>query len=397
VTGFIIVINKKQIITIKGKMNIGIILMIVVLLTITCFIACMQPVQKLETHYLKEGKLCHENIAIDFIDKAGNVRSPYIDTVKFGYLNSLSFPENNANHYETNTTTHRLDFSKKIKPYSPEYYSVYSLYHIIKVIEYYNDLFDYKIDFNYQEKYKTIEIVFGDIPFLTRPDFYILTKYSNPSPTLFAHEIGHRAFRYIEDELGVKFRGLSIVHMGLLEYFTLSLYDTPVACEGSLPGKLARNATQHYSYPPDSTLNMKSLLQLIEKTYQAKLKNPQNNISKYIAAFHATYNGRVLGVIDNHRGGMILASTLWRIREQAGLEKIDRLAAQTILNLNAYLEKRADFYQSPEPPEPDKIEWYDVFYGLIQKDRELFDGKDIQIIRDEFAKTGYPVSIIAPM
>jgi len=38
--------------------------------------------------------------------------------------------------------------------------------------------------------------------------------------------------------------------------------------------------------------------------------------------------------------------------------------------------------------------WYDVFYGLIQKDKKLFEGKDIQVIKNEFARTGYPIEII---
>jgi hypothetical protein len=91
---------------------------------------------------------------------------------------------------------------------------------------------------------------------------------------------------------------------------------------------------------------------------------------------------------------MILTSTLWRIREQMGQEDTDRLIAQTIMNLNTCMDKRNDFYTADINSLPDRIEWYDVFYGLIQKDKELYGGKDIQTIAAEFAKTGYSVDLI---
>ena len=91
---------------------------------------------------------------------------------------------------------------------------------------------------------------------------------------------------------------------------------------------------------------------------------------------------------------MVLTSTLWRIREQLGQEKTDKLVAQTILSLNIYLDKRSEFYQSSETPWKDKIGWYDVYYGLMQKDKELFEGKDIPIITKEFTRTGYPIDIV---
>ena len=86
-----------------------------------------------------------------------------------------------------------------------------------------------------------------------------------------------------------------------------------------------------------------------------------------------------------------MTSTLWRIREQIGQEKTDKLVAQTILNLNNYLNKRMEFYQSAEAQQQNMIDWYDVFYGLIQKDKELFEGQNIQVITHEFSRTGYPV------
>ena len=301
----------------------------------------------------------------------------------------------NPDHYEKHTTPIALNFSKKIEPYSPEYYSIYTVYNITKVIEYYNRLFENKIDFNSQEEYKTIEVTLGDASLFTQPNTYIFEKNSNPSPSLFAHEIGHRAFWYLEGSLGIKFNGLSITHMGLLEYFTVSLNNSPIVGEDFLPEKAIRNAALLYKYPLDSSFTLRNTLRLLEESYPQKIKNQHSNVSKYLAACYATYTDSLLdNIYDNHRGGMVLTSTLWRIREQIGQEKTDKLVAQTILSLNKYLDRRKEFYQSTETSKQNTIDWYDVFYGLIQKDKELFQGKDIQIIANEFAQTGYPIGIV---
>ncbi len=107
----------------------------------------------------------------------------------------------------------------------------------------------------------------------------------------FFHEIVYRVFRYMQSDsgLGIKFKGLSSVCMGLLEYFTVSLNNSAVVNEDTLP----------YFY---------------------------------------------------------------NLTELASL--------------------------------PDKVEWYDLFYGLIQKHKELFKGDNIQTIVDEFQKTGFPVTLV---
>ncbi|MDR3218710.1 MAG: hypothetical protein LBU22_06975 [Dysgonamonadaceae bacterium] len=359
------------------------------------FIGCAKQPNKLDVNYLKEGNLCSETISIDFIDKDGKINSPYIDTIKFSYLDSISYPEMNPDRGVTYTRASPLDFSKKITPYSPEYYCTYTLYNIIKGIEYYNKLFENKIDFDFYKGYRNIEVTIGDAPYLTSPGIYIFEKNANPSPSLFFHEIGHRAFWYMQDPdgLGIKFKGLSIIHMGLLEYFTVSLNNSPIVLEDAIPDKLIRNAGLLHQYPLNDSFKLRHFLKLLEESCPVEIQNPQSNISKYLAASYAAYDDEILdNICDNHRGGMVLTATLWRIREKMEQKNTDKLVAQTILNLNKYMDKRPDFYSAEaNEPLPDKIEWYDLFYGLIQKDKELFEGKDIQVIVSEFAKTGYPV------
>lgn len=372
---------------------------IVFSLIVFIFLACANKNKTLEVNYLKEGVIHKDTIPLDFIDENGKISTPYIDTVRFCILDSISYPDMNSDNMTPHTTTVQLNFSKSIKSYSTEYYSAYTTYNIIKAIEYYNEIFDNKIDFDFEREYRTIDVCFGDFPGITHPNFYIFEKNSNPSPSLFFHEIGHRAFWYIQDEggLGIKFRGLSIIHMGLLEYFTVSLNNSPIVGEDCLPDKLIRNASLLYKYPLDDSLKLRRTLELIAESYPIEMQNPQSNVSKNIKSSYATYDSDVLdNVYENHRGGMVLTSTLWRIRQKIGQKRTDKLVAQTILELNNYMSNRSTFYKQDNntTPLPNEIEWYDVFYGLIQKDKELNQGSNISVIVHEFERTGYPTQYI---
>lgn len=364
------------------------------LFSVAFLTGCGNRIKTLDVNYLREGVVRTETIPLDFIKRDGKIESPYIDSVKFSYLDSIAFIDNDPDRLQVYSTPAPLDFTRKIEAYSPEYYMAYTVFNISKVIEYYNRLFDNKIDFNSQEEYKTIEVTIGDTPYLTSPNTYIYEAGSNPNPSLFFHEIGHRAFWYIEDELGVKFKGLSYVHMGLLEYFTVSLNDSPIVGEDCLPEKMIRNAAWVYGYPPHDSLSLKGTLDRLVASYPQKIQDPDSNVSKLYRAEAATYED-YLDIIDNHRGGMIITSTLWRIREQLGQETTDRLVAETILGLNEFMEMRSEFYKTPENEKlRDKIDWYDLYYGLIRKDRELNQGKGTEVIKREFALTGFPVDLV---
>ncbi len=353
----------------------------------------------LNVNYIKNQKEYTETIKLDFISKNGDIISPYIDSVKFGYLDSLSFPDNNPDHQKPNITYKPLNFKKKIEPYSPEYYTAYTIYNIQKALDYYNQLFDNKIDFNSQEAYKNITIVFGDTPLLSQPKTFCFKENSKPYPSLFFHEMGHRAFWYLQDEngLGIKFGGLTIIHMGLLEYFNISLNDSPIEVDEDPehPNLFMRNADSIYHYPLGSTYTLRYTLKRIASAYPKEVKNPHSDISKYLAASYHTYNDYILdNIYDNHLGGMVLASTLWRIRKNLGQEKTDQLVAKTILDLNHFMEMRSTYYNGDITSLSKKIDWCDVFYGIIQKDKELYNAGDIKVIEKEFKITGYPIEKI---
>lgn len=372
-------------------------------LALLLLVGCTPKQETITYKYVREGSLAEQEIPVDFIKSTGEVQSIYIDSVKYGILDSTAYPDNHPDRMKQFITYKELDFGKKIEPYSPEYYALAMAYNANRAMEYYNTLFDGKIDFNSQamrreENYKIIDVVLGDIALFTTPKSYCIVEESNPSVSIPYHEVGHRAFWYIQDEkegLGIKFKNLTIVHMGLLEYFTMSLNDSPVVGEDALPEKAIRRGDVLYKYPLDDSYKLRNTLNLIERSFPEQMADSTSNVAKYMEACYATYNDEILDIIDdNHQGGMVLASTLWRIRQQIGQDKADWLIAQTILNLNTYMDARSSYYKEDVASLPNRIEWCDVFYGLIQEDLSQYSAASRQIIIDEFRKTGYPIDTI---
>ncbi|MFT3739241.1 MAG: hypothetical protein QM786_10825 [Breznakibacter sp.] len=351
--------------------------------------SCQVQRKSISVEYLNDG-IYNQNIPGDII-KNKKIHSPYIDDIQFAILDSISFVDKNPNRMQMHTTPVQLNFNKNIKKYSGEYYSIYTVYNIDRAINYYNKIFDNKIDFNSQEDYKNISVLYGDIPLLTSPKEFIIEPGTNPSPSLFYHETGHRAFWYLQDDLNIKFGGLTYIHMGLLEYFTVSLNNSPIVGEGFLPENLIRDASKLCTYPPADSLYIGTFFDKLKEAYADRLDNRQSNISKYYYLSTSKYQKYFDTVLDNHRAGLIITSTLWRIRQKLGQDKTDKLVAQTILGLNSYFDKRNEFYLTDKDEElPSKIEWYDLYYGLIDTDKTLNNGENITLLEKEFKTTGFP-------
>lgn len=351
---------------------------------------------KLELSYIKEGKIFNEKVVVDnYIDKENRIRTRYIDSLTFSIVDSILFEGGNPDKMKDFATPLKLNFNEIITPYSPEYYAIATAHYTTKAMDYYHSLFEGKIDFNKEAEYCNITVQYGDMVILTNPKRYIFEKGSLLSPSVFYHEVGHRAFWYLDDFYEVNFGGLSYIHMGLLEYFTVSLNDSPVVGECLLPSKLVRDVSLPYHYPFADSLKMDYSFQLLKKSYAEELKDSTKNISKYISLSEKAYGDQLTGVYDNHRTALVVTGTLWRIREKLGVEKTDRLLAQTILNLNKYQKRREVFYQTAQGEKLAKhIDWYDLIYGLTQMDKQLFGGEDIRIILKEFKKTGFSVEKI---
>ena len=70
------------------------------------------------------------------------------------------------------------------------------------------------------------------------------------------------------------------MHMGLLEYFTALLNDSPVVGECVLPAKLVRNVSLPYQYPFDDSLYLDYTFELLKESYHNELIDSSRNISK---------------------------------------------------------------------------------------------------------------------
>ena len=139
-------------------------------------------------------------------------------------------------------------------------------------------------------------------------------------------------------------------------------------------------------------MNLRTTFNLLKESFSKEIYDTNTVVSQYYKLSLQEYDKILDKSVDNHRGGFLYTSTLWRIRQQLGQEKTDKLVAETILHLNEYMEKRSDFY-IPDSDEKlkEKIMWYDLFYGLIQKDKELYGGKNKSIITTEFENSNFPI------
>lgn len=366
----------------------GTVVFIVFFLCVSC-----STTNKIDIRIIREGKVIKNSIQIgDLLDSHYQVSNHFIDAISFAVLDSISFKDSNPDRIIVHSTPELLDFSKKIKTYSPEYYAVSTIYYMTKCMNYYESLFGKIIRFNSQIDYKTIKILFGDVPLITSPKNYIYEKRAPLSPSIIYHEIGHRAFWLIESDLGIKFKGLTYIHVGLLEYFTVSLNDSPVVGEAGLAENLVRHAEYQYQYPLPDSLFLGHTLMLIKNAYMSQIIDSTNNIVKYYNLIQNKYKQILFQKIDNHRAGLVITSTLWRIRKQIGAEKTDKLIASTILDLNKFMERRSQFYVADTGENvADYIDWYDLYYGLIEKDMELYKGAYNAIITSSFRQTGFPV------
>jgi len=350
----------------------------------------------LEVDFIKDGQVFKDTIYLDkLLNDAGEIKTGFINHMSFEVINSEYMKNNNPDKIRFNSDSTELDFNKPIDKYSPEYYTLATSYYVDKAVSYYSRVFDNKIDFNIQDEYRNIKVLLGDYGLFTQPNQYILAENQMFCPSLFYHEVGHIAFWTLEEDLKIKFKGLSPLHVGLLEYFTVSLFDCPVVGERVLPQPLLRSANVKCSYPQQDSMKLRRTMELFKYSYHEQIKDTSTIVSKSYNRNLELCSDYLDVIVDNHRGGMLYTSTLWRIREQLGQEKTDRLVAKTILNLNDFMIQRSSFYQPcNEEKLKEKIMWYDLYYGLLKTDKELFKGINRGVIEEEFIKSNFPIEKI---
>lgn len=368
-------------------------LYVFVLLIIMC--GCKMR-NTLEVDFIKNGKVLKDTIHIDkLLNDARDIKTSFINNISFEVINSAYLKNNNSEKIRFNSDSIELDFNKPIDKYSPEYYTLATSYYIDKAVRYYKRVFDNKIDFNTQKEYRNIKVLLGDYGLFTQPNQYILAENQIFSPSFFYHEVGHIAFWTLEEDLKIKFKGLSPLHVGLLEYFTVSLFDCQIVGEHVLPKTLLRSANIKCSYPQQDSMKLRRTMHLFEYAYHEQIKDTSTIVSKSYNRSMELYSNYLDVIVDNHRGGMLYTSTLWRIREQLGQEKTDRLVAKTILGLNDFMKQRSSFYQPCKLEKlKGKVMWYDLYYGLLKTDKELFKGMNWKVIEKEFIKSNFPIEKI---
>ncbi len=365
------------------------------ILLIVFFCSCKKQ-EAIEVDYVKGGQVYKQKIVLGkLLNDSNEINTDFIRKMSFEKVKSVYLKDNNPDKVRFRTDPLSLDFTKQIVKYSPEYYTLTTAYYVDEAIAYYNHVFDNKIDFKTQDDYRNIKVLLADYALFTHPNQYILKEKQAFSPSIFYHEVGHIAFWTLEEDLKIKFKGLSPMHVGLLEYFTVSLYDYPIVGETVFPEPLLRHADHYHVYPQPDSMKLRRTIELLKESYQEEIADTTTFMSMYYNLSMKQAEKYLDVIVGNHRGGMLYTSTLWRIREQLGKEKTDKLVAQTILALNGYLEQRPAFYSATEGEKlKDKLMWYDLYYGLIQKDKELYGGKNQSIVEKEFRASNFPVERI---
>jgi len=307
---------------------------LIALAFIVLTIGCAKQNEFLKISYVKGGQTFTDKIDINkFIIDDENIQTDYIKQMSFELIDSVNFIDNNPDKISFCSTPVELDFTKPVNEYTPEYYSIATAYYTNKCVRYYNLVFDNKIMFQKYNKYRAIKVLQGNYALFSRPNQYILEEKQLFSPSIFYHEIGHVAFWLLEGDLGIKFKGLSPLHVGLMEYFTVSLYDYPLVGELVLK-KAIRDASVIYTYPQPDSMRLRRTFALIKESFPLEMLDTNTVVAQYYNLSLQKYDKILDKAVDNHRGGFLYTSTLWRIREQLGQEKTDKLVAQTILNLN---------------------------------------------------------------
>ena len=365
------------------------------LLILVVFCSCKKQ-KAIDVEYIKEGQVYNQEIILsNLLDENSKIRTGFINDMSFEKINSAYFEDNNTDKIRFNTDSVELDFTKPIEKYSPEYYTLATAYYVNEAISYYNKVFNNRINFKTQEDYRSMKVVVGDYALFTHPNQYILKENQKLSPSIFYHEVGHIAFWTLEEDLGIKFKGLSPLHVGLLEYFTVSLFDCPIVGEIVFPKPMLRNASIIHTYPQPESMKLRRTMELFKESFEDEIADTTSILSKYYTAGIKSSDKYLDKIVDNHRGGILYTSTLWRMREHIGQETTDRLVAETILSLNEFMEHRAKFYRPAKDEKiQDKLMWYDLYYGLVQKDKELNDGKNIAVIAQEFKTSNFPINKI---
>jgi len=338
----------------------------------------------------QNGALVMDSIQVDFVNERGAIHHPYLDSLHVYQLDSVSFaadmPELQELHGTPVAINLRLLNNRVIlEPHTTEFYAIFAAYHTLYAIDYYRERFSNMLNFKEKEQYRELELYLGDYINCSASQ-YILNPRARVSPTVIYHEVGHRAFCQLDDTLAIG-NVFSMLHNGLMEYFTVAMASHPVVGEGMLRGPLIRDASKPVQYPRDKyyyedflrdlELSLSDSLdchQALEKLYSLNKKRAARCTTR---------------ILMTHQTGMLITHPLWELREKAGAGVADSLVVHSMKKMHQILKTRDVYLKDVAPRGEDQPAWFDFFYALLHTDRQLYEGRYEQMIRQIFRGAGY--------
>jgi hypothetical protein len=349
-----------------------------------------QPL-KAKTLVHDQGKLKEKTVEIDFLNEDFQITHPYFDSLHVYRLDSVSFAHNIPELEALHGTRIKLNFhtdqdTLRLSSHTPEYYAIFSAYHTIRAMNRYKEMFGELIRFTEKEKYRELELYLGDY-INCNPAQYVLNPKKRVSPTLIYHEIGHRAFCQLDDTLDIG-NVFTILHNGLMEYFTATIAGHPEIGGGMLPPPLVRDASKPVRYPEDKYY-YEDFIKDLGEAY-TDIEDCQKAVRKLYEINQRRASQCTTRILMTHQTGMLLTHPLWKIREHTGARTADPLVVEAMQNMDEVLKMRKTYLKDPLHAEQEQQpQWFDLLYALYSSDQNLYGGKHIPLIRRIFTNCGY--------
>ena len=352
--------------------------------------ACGQDAYRAPTLLHQDGKLTEKSVRIDFLNEQLQIHHPWIDSLHVYRLDSVTYEEGIPELEELHGTPLDMRFKNQdgkilLQPHTPEYYAIFSAYHTIEAMGSYKKWFGDLVDFKRKKKFRELELYLGDY-FNCNPKQYVLNPQKKVSPTVIYHEVGHRAFCQLDDTLQIG-NVFTMVHNGLMEYFTASIADYPVIGEGMLPEPLLRNASQTVHYPEDKYY-FSDFIEDLKDSYDPSM-NCEEAMRKLYEINVERAKRCTTRIEMTHQSGMLITHPLWKLRQQAGASVVDSLVVHAMKNMEATFSKRKEYMKTKLYEAEEQPQWYDLLYALYASDRHLYKGKHQPLIQQIFEETGY--------
>jgi len=343
----------------------------------------------------RDGRLTERPVRVDFLNDQLQIHHPWIDSLHVYRLDSVTYEEGIPELEELHGTPLDLQFKSRngkirLQPHTPEYYAIFSAYHTIEAIRQYKKWFGDLTNFTRKKRFRQLELYLGDY-FNCNPGQYVLDPRKKVSPTVIYHEVGHRAFCQLDDTLRIG-NVFTMVHNGLMEYFTATIADYPVIGEGMLPNPLLRDASQTVHYPQDKYY-FSDFIRDLKDSYDPSMDCEE--AMRQLYKINVERAKRCTTQIEmTHQSGMLITHPLWKLRQQTGASVSDTLVVHAMKNMEETFSRREKYMKKTLYKAEKQPQWYDLLYALYVSDQHLYKGKHLPLIRQIFKKTGYKTNIV---